>query len=78
MPDIMVFVKLLDTSQFTKRMFKGGWRIDKNPRKRANRKGQGRKIMYPQDLEDKLVAWILEKWKVEFVEVSTQMIRLKA
>ena len=50
----------------------------KNPRKRANRKGQGRKISYPQDLEDKLVAWILEKREAEFVAVSTQMIRLKA
>ena len=50
----------------------------KNPRKHANRKGQGRKISYPQDLEDKLVAWILEKREAEFVAVSTQMIRLKA
>ena len=50
----------------------------KNPRKRVNRKGQGRKISYPQDLEDKLVAWILEKREEDFVAVSTQMIRLKA
>ena len=50
----------------------------KNPRKRAKGKGQGRKISYPQDLEDKSVAWILEKREAEFVTVSTQMIRLKA
>ena len=50
----------------------------KNPRKRVNRKGQGRKISYPQGLEDKLVAWILEKREVDFVAVSTQMIPLKA
>ena len=45
----------------------------KNPRKRVNRKGQGRKISYPQELEDKLVAWILEKREAEFVAVSTQI-----
>lgn len=50
----------------------------KNPRKRVNRQGQGRKISYPQDLEDKLVAWILEKREADFVAVSTRMIRLKA
>ena len=44
---------------------------------KQNRKGQGRKISYPQDLEDKLVAWILEK-REDFVAVSTQVIRLKA
>lgn len=50
----------------------------KNPRKRVNRKGQGRKISYPQDFEDKLLAWILEKRETDFVAVSTQMICLKA
>ena len=42
------------------------------------RKGQGRKISYPQELEDKLLAWLLEKREVDCVAVSTQVIRLKA
>ena len=33
----------------------------RNPSKRSHRRGQGRKVSYPKDLEDKLVAWILEK-----------------
>ena len=50
----------------------------KNPGKRCNEKGQGRKITYSQELEDKLVAWILEKREAECVAVSTQPIRVKA
>ena len=50
----------------------------KNPGKRANKKGQGRKITYPQELEDKLLAWIMEKREAECVAISTQVIRLKA
>ena len=33
----------------------------KCPGKRANKKGQGRKISYPQEIEEKLVSWILQK-----------------
>ena len=50
----------------------------KNPGKRTHRKGQGRKISYSQELEDKLIAWILEKREEAYIAVSTQMIRLKA
>jgi len=50
----------------------------KNPRKRVNKKGQGRKISYPQELEEKILAWILEKREQDYVPVSTQLIRLKA
>lgn len=46
--------------------------------KRKNRKGQGRKISYPQHLEEELVKWVLEKREESFVPVSTRMIRLKA
>ena len=49
----------------------------KNPKKRANKKGQGRKTTYPQELEEKLLSWILEKREEDFVAVSTQEIRLK-
>ena len=51
---------------------------NKNPRKRENKKGQGRKIGYPQELEDKRLAWLLEKREVDYVAISTQGIRLKA
>ena len=80
MPDIMVFVASRHFGVHHKnvqRWMKNQVSSIKNPRKCANRKGQGRKMSYPQDLEDKLVAWILEKWEAEFVAVSTQMIRLK-
>ena len=50
----------------------------KNPHQRENKKGQGRKISYPQELEDKLLAGLLEKREVDYVAVSTQVIRLKA
>lgn len=50
----------------------------RNPGKRTNKKGQGRKISYPQEIEDQLVAWILEKREQECVTVSYQMIKLKA
>ena len=50
----------------------------KNPRKRANKKGHGRKIMYAQELEETLLLWILENREQDFVAVSTQAIRLKA
>jgi len=50
----------------------------KNPNKRSNRKGQGQKISYPQEIEDKLLAWVMEKREAQFVAVSTQLIRMKA
>ena len=50
----------------------------RNPSKRSHRRGQGRKVSYPKDLEDKLVAWILEKRETDCVAVSTQVIRCKA
>lgn len=50
----------------------------KNPGKRQHRKGQGRKMSYSQELEDKLVAWILEKREEAYIAASTQMIHLKA
>lgn len=50
----------------------------KNPRKRVNKKDQGRRITYPQELEEQLLSWILEKCEEDFVAVSTQVIHLKA
>ena len=50
----------------------------KTPSKRVNQKGQGRKISYPQEIEDKLLAWVMEKREVNCVAVSTQLIRMKA
>ena len=50
----------------------------RNPSKRSHRRGQGRKVSYPKDLEDKLVAWILEKRETDCVAISTQVIRCKA
>ena len=50
----------------------------KNPNERKNKKGQGRKVSYPQDIEEKLVAWLLEKREENFVAISTRVIRLKA
>ena len=49
-------------------------KIKKNPHKRANKKGQGRKFSYPQDIEDKIVSWILEKRDVDCVAISTQLV----
>lgn len=46
--------------------------------KKKNRKGQGRKISYPQELDEQLAAWILEKREEAFIPVSYQMIHLKA
>ena len=39
----------------------------RNPGKRSHRGGQGCKLTYPKELEDKLVAWILEKRKTDCV-----------
>ena len=50
----------------------------KNKKKRSNKKGQGRKISYPQELEDKIMSWILEKREEKCVAVSTKLICLKA
>lgn len=41
--------------------------------KKASKQGQCRKITYSQELQDKLVAWIMEKREFKFVAVSTQM-----
>ena len=48
----------------------------RNPGKRE--RGQSHKISYPNELEDKLVAWILEKRETDCVAISTQVIRCKA
>ena len=45
---------------------------------RGHRKGQGRKVSYPQEIEEQLVKWILEKREECHIPVSTMMIRLKA
>ena len=37
--------------------------------KRKNIKGQGRKISYPQHLEEELVKWILEKLEQSYIPV---------
>ena len=55
-------------------------RVDKikNPTKRQHKKGQGRKLTYPKELEEKLVCWILEKRETDCVAVTTQVIHCKA
>ena len=50
----------------------------RNPVKRSHKCGQGRKLTYSKELEDKLVAWILEKRETDCVAISTQVIRCKA
>ena len=50
----------------------------RNPGKRSHKCGQGRKLTYSKELEDKLVAWILEKRETDCVAISTQVIRCKA
>lgn len=45
---------------------------------RKFRKGQGRKISYPIDIEEELVAWILKKRDESNLAVSTNMIKIKA
>ena len=50
----------------------------KNPKKRKNKKGQGRKISYPQEIDEKLMAWVMEKREETHISVSTQVLRLKA
>ena len=40
--------------------------------------GQGRKLSYSKELEEKLVAWILEKRETDCVPISSQLIRCKA
>ena len=46
----------------------------KNPAKRMNLKGQGRKISYPTDIDEQLLAWVLERRETSHIAVSTQMI----
>ncbi len=50
----------------------------KNPNKQHHRRGQGRKLSYPPELENKLVAWILEKRESECAPISTRIVRCKA
>ena len=44
----------------------------------VNKKGQGRKISYPSDLELELLQWVLEKREAENIPVSIQALKLKA
>ena len=50
----------------------------KNPGKRQHKKGQGRNLSYPKEIEEKLVCWILEKREADCVAITTQLIRCKA
>ena len=62
MSDTMAFVKQLGTSECTIEMYNDGWKVKfLQKSKEVSKQGQGRKITYPQELEDKLVAWILEE-----------------
>ena len=49
----------------------------KTSNRRQHWRGQGQKLSYPQELENKLVAWILEKHEAEFAPVSTQIVICK-
>ena len=46
--------------------------------KRRNRKGQGRKISYPQSIDEELYKWVLEKREVNNVPISNSAIKIKA
>lgn len=60
------------------RWLKEEMQVIKNPKKRRNQPGQGKKITYPQEVEDQLLKWILEKREKSYLPVSRGMIRLKA
>ncbi len=46
-------------------------------KKAFNKKGQGRKISYPQDVEDSLVQWVLEMRDLQLA-VSSEMLKQQA
>ncbi len=46
-------------------------------KKTFNMKGQGRKISYPQDLEDSIVQWVLEMRDLQLA-VSSEMLKQQA
>lgn len=50
----------------------------KNPNRRKHRKGQGRKISYPTEIDEQILQWILEKRDQSNLPVSTKMIPTKA
>ena len=52
--------------------------VIKNPKKHRNKPGQGKKITYPQEVEDQLLKWILVKREKLYLPVSRGMIQLKA
>ena len=47
----------------------------KNLNNRQHMCGQGRKLSYPKELEEKLVAWILEKREINCVPISTLSVK---
>lgn len=46
--------------------------------KRVNKKGQGRKISYPQDIDEEIYKWVLEKHEVNNIPISSAAIKAKA
>lgn len=46
--------------------------------RRKNKKGQGRKVSYPHDVDEALYKWVLEKREVDNVPISTFALKTKA
>ena len=52
------------------RWLKEEMQVIRNPKDGRNQPGQGKKITYPQEVEDQLLKWILEKRKKSYLPVS--------
>ncbi len=46
--------------------------------KRCNKKGQGRKLSYPHEIDFKLLQWVLEQREEKNMPVSSQVLKIKA
>lgn len=49
----------------------------KGKKRRKNSKGQGRKLSYPQELDEQLLQWVLEKRDLQLA-VTIEMLKLRA
>ena len=50
---------------------------ERKRRKKSNRPGQGRKLTYPVEIDDKLLQWLLEARDLQ-VAISSEMLKQKA
>ena len=74
----------LNITKFITKKFRDGFKDDldaiKNPcrAKRCNKKGQGKKLSYPPEIDLKLLQWVLEQWEEKQMPVSSHAIKLKS